>query len=176
MLSDRSFFVLNGVLSIAALAFLAYILVVRRGDGGAGWDLGFMPAVNAAFNAASATCLTLGFIAIKKKRPDVHRAMMVLALALSSLFLAGYLAYHYVHGDTKYQGGGPMRVVYLSVLASHVLLSIAVVPLVLTTLYYAVRGRFDAHRKVARVTLPLWLYVSVTGVAVYFMLRGSATP
>jgi putative membrane protein len=170
-LSDRTFYVLNALLSAAALAFLTYILVVRRG-GGTGADLSFMPGVNAALNATSATALVAGFVAIKKKRPDIHRALMVSAFVASSLFLIGYVIYHYVHGDTKYAGVGVMRAIYLSILASHVLLSIAVVPLVLTTIFFAARGSFDRHRKVAKVTFPVWLYVSVTGVVVYFMLHG----
>ncbi len=92
----------------------------------------------------------------------------------SALFLCGYLAYHAVHGDTKFQGTGAARAVYLAVLASHVLLSIAVLPMVLTTFYFAWRQRFAAHRKLARFTWPVWMYVSVTGVAIFFMLRGSA--
>lgn len=170
-LSDRSFYVLNGLLSAAALAFLAYILVIRRG-GGMGADLSFMPGVNAALNATSATALAAGYIAIKRRRPDVHRALMVSAFVASSLFLVGYVAYHYAHGDTKYAGVGLMRTIYLSILASHVLLSIAVVPLVLTSLFFAARAEHARHRKVARITLPIWLYVSVTGVVVYFMLHG----
>ena len=132
-----------------------------------------MPAVNACLNAASATALTLGWVAIKRKRPDVHRALMVSAFVASSLFLIGYVVYHYAHGDTKYAGTGAMRVIYFAVLASHVLLSMAVVPLALTSFYFAFRAEHARHRRVARVTLPIWLYVSVTGVVVYFMLHGS---
>jgi putative membrane protein len=170
-LSDRAFYALNAVLSASALAFLGWLLVVRRAEG-VGADLSFMPAVNACLNAASATCLTLGWVAIKRRRPDVHRALMVTALAASTLFLIGYVAYHYAHGDTKYAGAGALRVIYLAILASHVLLSMAVVPLALTTFYFAFKGEHARHRRVARVTLPVWLYVSVTGVVVYFMLHG----
>jgi putative membrane protein len=170
-LSDRSFYLLNAVLSVGALAFLAYILLVRKGGGGSA-DLSFMPGVNAALNATSATALLCGWIAIKRKRPDVHRALMVSAFAASSLFLIGYVAYHFAHGDTRYTGVGLMRTVYFIVLASHVLLSMAVVPLVLTSLFFAIRGEHARHRKVAKVTWPIWMYVSVTGVVVYFMLHG----
>jgi putative membrane protein len=96
---------------------------------------------------------------------------MVTAFVLSSLFLTGYVIYHYVHGDTKYTSEGMMRGIYFAILASHVLLSMAVVPLSLTTFYFAWRKRFRRHRIVARVTLPIWLYVSVTGVVIYFMLH-----
>src|ERR671919_83568 len=91
-----------------------------------------------------------------------------------ALFLIGYIAYHYVHGDTRFQGTGAIRIVYLAVLASHVLLSMAIVPGALATLYFAVTRSFRRHRRVARILLPIWLYVSVTGVVIFFMLRGSA--
>lgn len=172
--SDRVFFVFNAVLSAAALAFLYYILLLRRGGGEAAVDLRFMPAVNAGLNALSATLLVTGYAAIRRGRRQLHRLCMVSAVAASALFLVGYLAYHYAHGDTKFQGTGVVRAVYLFVLATHVLLSMGIVPLALTSLYFALRGKLARHRKVARVTLPIWLYVSVTGVLIFFMLRGSA--
>jgi putative membrane protein len=170
-LSDRGFYAINAVLSAAALAFLAYILMVREGSGAGG--LAFMPAVNASLNALSATCLTLAYLAIRKKRVDLHRALMGAAFVASSLFLVGYLVYHFVHGDTRYPAEAPLRSLYLFVLASHVLLSIGVVPLVLTSFFFALRGHTAKHRKVAKITLPLWLYVSVTGVVIFAMLRAA---
>jgi len=98
---------------------------------------------------------------------------MVSTFAASSLFLVGYLAYHYVHGDTRYAGTGAMKAVYLIILATHVLLSMPVVPLALVAFYFAWRQDFRRHRKVTRWLAPMWLYVSVTGVVVFFMLRGS---
>jgi putative membrane protein len=173
-LGTRQFFILNAVLSTAALAVLAYILVVRPRPGEApSVDLSFMPAVNAFFNACSAVCMCTALYFIRQGRRDLHRALMLTALGCSALFLLGYLAYHFVHGDTRYAGDGVLKTVYLAVLASHVLLSIFVLPLVLTTLYMSFSGRFPVHKKVARVTFPLWLYVSVTGVVIFFMLRGS---
>jgi putative membrane protein len=170
--SNRTFYVFNAVLSAVALAVLFYILVVRRGTGGAGLDLRFMPAVNASLNALAATLLATGWVAIRRKAMTLHKYCMVSAFAASALFLVGYLAYHFVHGDTKYVG--PMRGLYLAILASHVLLSMAIVPLALTSFYFSlVRRSFGAHARVSRVTLPLWLYVSVTGVVIFFMLRGS---
>ncbi len=170
--SDRTFYVFNAVLSVVALAVLFYILILRRGSGGAGLDLRFMPAVNASLNALAATLLTAGWVAIRRKAVTVHKYCMVSAFAASALFLVGYLAYHFVHGDTKYVG--PMRGLYLSILASHVLLSMGIVPLALSSFYFAlVKRSFRQHARVARVTLPIWLYVSVTGVVIFFMLRGS---
>jgi putative membrane protein len=101
----------------------------------------------------------------------VHRVCMVTAFAMSTVFLVGYLSYHYVHGDTKYQGDGIGRALYFAVLASHIVLSITVVPGALTSFYLAFTKQFDRHRRLNRAFLPIWLYVSVTGVAIYFMLR-----
>jgi putative membrane protein len=173
-LSDRTFYVLTGVVSAAALALLAWLLLIRRGGGGeAQVDLRFMPAVNASLNAAAASLLLAGWVAIKRGARRVHQYLMVATFVASALFLVGYLAYHYVHGDTRYAGDGVMRTVYLVVLASHVLLSMPVVPLALVAFYLAWRQDFRRHRKVTRWLAPIWLYVSVTGVVVYFMLRGS---
>jgi putative membrane protein len=170
--SNRSFYVFNAVLSVSALAFLAYLLLVRRGGAGT-VDLRFLPAVNAGFNATAATLLIAGYIAIRRRARQLHKYLMVAALAASLLFLASYVTYHYVHGDTKYQGEGMLRSIYFFILISHVLLSMAVVPMALSTLYFAWKGTFLRHRRIARITLPIWLYVSVTGVVIYFMLRGS---
>jgi putative membrane protein len=167
---DRRFFALNALVSSVALAFLAWLLLAPRAAGGRS-DLSFMPALNACLNALSVLLLLAGFWAIKHRRVDLHRRLMVSAFAASSLFLVGYVAYHYVHGDTKFSGHGAIRSVYFAILISHVLLSISVMPLALAALYSAFRRRFAAHARVARVLLPTWLYVSVTGVIIYFMLR-----
>jgi putative membrane protein len=173
--NDRRFFVFNAVLSASALGLLAWLLLFRGGQGTGTLDLRFMPAVNAALNGTSAVLLCCGWVAVKRGNPRVHRYFMVSAVASSALFLCGYLAYHYVHGDTKFGGTGALRTLYLSILASHVLLSMAVVPMVLTALYFAWRRQFARHTKVTRLLFPIWLYVSVTGVVIYFMLRGAPT-
>ena len=167
--SDRTFFVFNAALSTVAVAFIAFILL--RGRGAAGPDLSFMPAVNATFNALSAACLVAGYAAIRQKKIALHRILMVSAFASSSLFLVGYLGYHFVHGDTKFGGVGPIRLVYFTLLISHILLSLSVVPLCLTSFYFAFTRAFARHRRLNRVFLPIWLYVSVTGVIIFFMLR-----
>lgn len=169
--TDRPFYVFNVALSILALGAIAYLLLVRR-EGASGLDLSFMPAVNASMNAVAASLLVAGYAAIRRGRRRVHQTLMISAFAASTLFLVGYLSYHYVHGDTRYEGAGAMRVAYLILLATHVLASMFVLPLALTTFWLAGRGRFDRHRRIARITLPLWLYVSVTGVIVFFMLHG----
>jgi putative membrane protein len=143
-------------------------LLFRDGASG-GADLSFMPSVNAALNATAALLLAAGWVAIRSRRPDVHKYLMVSAFAASALFLVGYVAYHYVHGDTRYDGAH--RGVYLAILATHVILSMFVPPAALTAFYLAYKRRFAAHKRVTRVLLPVWLYVSVTGVVVYFMLH-----
>ncbi|MFT3710763.1 MAG: DUF420 domain-containing protein [Archangium sp.] len=168
--SDRSFFIFNAILSSAALAGLAWLLLAHRGVEG-GPDLRFMPMVNAMLNATSATLLVVGRFAIARKKIELHRYLMVSAFVSSALFLIGYVAYHAVHGDTKFGGTGGLRVFYLVLLASHVLLSIVVVPGCLAAFWFAFRKDFTKHTRVTRWLHPIWLYVSVTGVVVFLMLR-----
>src|SRR5262245_1521850 len=129
-----------------------------------------LPALNASLNALSAACLLLGYLCIRARKRDAHRAFMLAAVCSSTLFLVSYLVYHFHVGSVRFQGEGLLRTVYLSILLSHTVLAALVVPLVITTLFRALRGRFDAHRRLARYTLPVWAYVSVTGVVVYWML------
>lgn len=171
--ADRRFFVFNAVVSVAALLLLGWLLLVRRGAGTGAVDLRFLPAVNASLNATAAFLLFAGWVAIRRGSMHVHRVLMVGAFVASTLFLVCYLAYHAVHGDTRYAGTGPMRVVYFAVLVTHVLLSTAVVPLALTAFWFALRREFRRHRRVTRVLWPIWMYVSVTGVVIFFMLRSS---
>lgn len=167
---DRRFMLVNALVSSLALSLLAWLLLAPREVGG-GADLSFMPAINASLNALAAVLLASGYVAIKRRDRRLHQRLMISAFCASSLFLIGYVTYHYVHGDTKYTGQGALRYVYFGVLISHVLLSMAVVPMALASFYYAYRERFQTHARVARVLLPIWLYVSVTGVLIYFMLR-----
>lgn len=171
--SDRGFYVFTAVVSVAALAFLSWILLIRRGGPVGDVDLRFLPGVNASLNATAAALLIAGWVAIRRGARRAHQYFMVSAFAASALFLVCYLAYHYVHGDTRYAGTGPLRVVYLLILATHVLLSMPVVPMALVAFYFAWRKSWERHRKVTRWLAPIWVYVSVTGVVVYFMLRGS---
>ena len=135
-----------------------------------GLELSDLPTVDAALNATSAVLLTLGFIFIRRGNVRAHKACMLSAVGTSTLFLACYLTYHYFHGTTRFLGQGLVRPLYFSILISHTVFAVVIVPLVLTTLYRALRGRFELHRRIARWTLPAWLYVSVTGVVVYWML------
>ncbi len=164
--ADRTFFLWNAAVSTVAVAIIGYILGRDPAPDGA-LDLSFVPALNATCNALASLCLITGWVAIRRRAVQFHRLCMITALAMSGIFLVGYLAYHYVHGDTKYPGGGAGRIIYLTVLATHVILSITVVPGALTAFYFALTKQFERHRRFNRVFLPIWLYVSVTGVAIY---------
>ncbi len=169
---ERLYFALNAVVSVAAIGLLSWLLLLRSPDDEVS-SFAFMPAVNASFNALSTTCIVLGFLAIRARRVTVHRALMLSALMSSALFLGGYLFHHYVHGDTPYPAGAPLRGLYLGILLSHVLLSVVAFPMVLWTFSLALRGQIARHRKLAKWTFPIWLYVSVTGVVVFVMLRAA---
>jgi uncharacterized membrane protein YozB (DUF420 family) len=130
----------------------------------------FLPTLNACLNATAAGLLLLGFGLIRRGRRDAHRAAMLAALATSTLFLVSYLVYHFQVGSVRFSGGGWLRRAYLALLLSHTVLAAVIVPLVLVTAWRALSGRFERHRAIARYTLPLWLWVSVSGVVVYWML------
>jgi putative membrane protein len=129
-----------------------------------------LPTVDASLNALSAVFLATGFFFIRRKNVRAHKTCMLSAVATSVLFLGCYLTYHFFHGVTRFPGQGWARPLYFALLVSHTVLAAAIVPLVLVTLYRAWRQRFDLHRKIARWTFPIWLYVSVTGVVVYWVL------
>ena len=128
------------------------------------------PAIDATLNGASALLLLLGYFFIRRRNVAAHRLSMLSAFASSTIFLACYLWYHAHHGVTRFRGTGAVRVLYFGLLGSHTALAVVIVPLVLVTLSRALARRFDRHRRIARWTLPLWFYVSVTGVVVYWML------
>lgn len=133
-------------------------------------SLSVLPHLNAFLNATSGLLLIAGYLLIRRRQINAHRNCMVAALAVSILFLISYLTYHYSHGTTYFTTPGLPRIIYLTILLSHTILAVVIVPFVSITVYRAVRGDFGRHRKVARWTFPLWLYVSVTGVIVYLML------
>jgi len=128
------------------------------------------PAINATLNGSSAALLLAGRWFISRGRVGIHRAFMIAALVTSTLFLMSYLYYHAHVGSVHFQGQGWSRPVYFSILITHTILAVVIVPMVIVTLSRALRERFDRHRAIARWTFPLWLYVSVTGVIIYFML------
>jgi uncharacterized membrane protein YozB (DUF420 family) len=128
------------------------------------------PSLNALLNALAASFLLLGYVFIRQQKRDAHRRCMLSAFAASTLFLISYVVYHLQVGSVKFQGQGWIRPLYFTLLISHTVLAAIIVPLVLVTLARALRGKFEPHRRIARWTFPLWLYVSVTGVVIYFLL------
>ena len=128
------------------------------------------PALNASLNGTTAVLLVIGWFLIRSGKREAHRWTMVTAFCVSSVFLACYLWYHAHHGVTHYTKTGLMRIVYFTILGTHTVLAVAVLPMILRTLYLAANERFEEHKKAARWAFPIWLYVSVTGVAVYGIL------
>ena len=175
-MTDRVVLSLIGVVSVAALLVVGVLLLGRSPDGAAGAEVSALPAVNAVLNATSAVLLTAGFVFIRRRKVDAHRACMLAAFGVSVLFLGCYLVYHYHAGSRPFGGRGWIRPVYFVLLISHIVLAAAIVPLALTTIYRglsAYRGvstHVARHVRIARWTLPIWLYVSVTGVVVYLLL------
>lgn len=132
--------------------------------------ISYLPHLNACLNTTSALLLITGYSFIRARNVAAHRFCQISALVVSVLFLTSYLTYHYHHGATRFQGTGLVRPIYFTILTSHTILAIVIVPLVILTFYRAFRNDFLRHRRIARITLPLWLYVSITGVIVYLML------
>lgn len=160
--------VVVSLLACAGLLVLVYGLGERDRDRDVWSNL---PILNAALNAACAMTLVVGYRAIKGGNIDAHRRAMFVAFGFSVAFLVSYLTHHALHGDTTFEGAAAVKAIYLVILASHVLLSIVALPMILGTLFAALAGSFDSHRRLARLTLPVWLYVSVTGVIVVVLLR-----
>jgi putative membrane protein len=157
-------------ISAAATLFLFWLIYVHPAAA-ASTQYAFLPALNAVLNGLSATALLVGYTFIRAKRIKAHRASMITAFCFSTLFLVSYILHHALHGDVRYPAHGTLRSVYLPLLASHIVLAVFALPLVLVTFFFSLSGRIPQHRKVARWTFPLWLYVSVTGVITYAMLR-----
>ncbi len=131
-----------------------------------------LPTLNAILNGSAAVLMSCGYLFIRRRHVHRHRNLMLAALVCSTLFLTSYLVYHYHTGSHPYSGQGPLRSVYFGILLTHTVLAAVLVPLVVITVFRALRGDFTRHRKIARYTFPVWLYVSVTGVVIYLMLYG----
>lgn len=168
--ADKRFMAFAAFLTMGVVAFLGWLLLLRQPSPGSDVDLRFLPAVNAGLNSLASCFLVAGFLAIRSRRRTLHKYLMLSALATSTLFLISYVTYHAVHGDTQYPPDAALRTLYLGILVSHVLLSMILPFLALVVLWLALRGNFAKHRRLARVTLPIWLYVSVTGVVIFVML------
>ena len=158
-------------LSAAATAFLFWLIYFKPTPQQFSDDLAFLPALNAMLNGLSAISMCVGVFYISRGKWQAHRRWMITALGFSTLFLASYILHHHLHGDTSFQGTGIIRPVYFFILITHVLLSIVALPLILVTVFFSLSGRFRLHKKLARFTFPLWLYVSVTGVVVFLLLK-----
>ena len=158
-------------ISAAATLFLCWLIYVHPASDAGSTRYAFLPALNAILNGLSATALLIGFTFIRARKIAAHRASMITAFVFSTLFLVGYIAHHALHGDVRYPVHADFRTFYLCLLASHILLAIVTLPMVLVTFFFSLSGRFPQHKRIARWTFPLWLYVSITGVINYVMLH-----
>lgn len=162
------------LISGVAVSFLLWLLYVHHASADFTGRWMFLPALNALLNGLCAIALCVGLYFIKHRNREAHRTSMLIALTLSSLFLISYIVNHALHGDTIFPGHTHVRTLYLSILASHVILSIVALPMVITTFFFSLTGRFALHRRIARWTFPIWLYVSITGVVVFVFLKAYA--
>ena len=135
------------------------------------FDFSLLPPLNAALNATSATLLAVGFVCIRAGRRRAHAALMLTAFVVSITFLASYITYHFVHLHVVYGGHGVARTIYLTILLSHMILAVTVPPMAIMAIRRALRREFDRHKRITRFLLPIWFYVSVTGIVIYLMLR-----
>jgi putative membrane protein len=158
-------------LSTSVCGFLVWLVYFKGGAEHQSAVIASLPLVNAVLNSFTAAFLVSGYVAIRRGNWRLHMRWMFAALAASSLFFVSYVVYHNFQGDTKFTTPGAVRYVYFTVLVSHIVLSAVVVPLILLSFFLALSGRMKAHRKLSRYTFPIWLYVSVTGVLVFVMLK-----
>ena len=168
---DRLALQIIGAVSLAVVLVVGYLVVGRRPESDSALGVtAFLPLVNACLNSTSAALLTAGYVFIRRRSVTAHKMCMVSALVVSTLFLVSYVTYHSLAGSRPFGGQGWIRAVYFPLLISHIVLAAVIVPLALVTVYRALQGSFARHVRIARWTLPIWLYVSVTGVLVYWML------
>jgi len=166
----RSAIVVILLISAAATLFLFWLIYIHPAAASS-TQYAFLPAVNAILNGLAAVSLLIGYTFIRAHRIRQHRASMITAFVFSTLFLVSYILHHALHGDVRYPIHAALRSFYLPLLASHIILATIALPLVLVTFFFSLSGRIPQHRKVARWTFPIWLYVSITGVITYMMLR-----
>ncbi len=168
-LSPKQFGATNAVVTLAAMSFLVWVVYFHEGNAGASRTP--VPLINAILNGTSAVLISVGLWAIKQRKRTLHMQLMIAAFASSTLFLVNYVYYHFSHGDTHFAGQGVVRPIYFTVLISHVLLSMVTFPMILTSFYLGLSNRLVAHRRLSKWTWAGWMYVSVTGVVVYFILH-----
>lgn len=164
------------VVSVAAFLFLVWLVYLKGGGGAESPLIRALPACDAGFNSLSTVLLIGGYVAVRQRKYARHLRFMTAAFVSSSLFLVCYVIYHNAHGDTRFLAHGPIRPIYFTILISHISLSAVALPLILSSFYLSLSGRFPIHRKVSRITFPIWLYVSVTGVLVFALLKLCNTP
>lgn len=160
-----------GVLSLVIISFLVWLIYFKTPHTSTGSWVSLLPATNALLNSISFILLCCGLYFIKNGHRALHIKCMISATFTSFLFVVSYITYHHFHGDTKFLATGIVKYVYFSILISHILLSIPLVPLVLATLWNAYKKNFETHKKLARITFPIWVYISVTGVLIYLILN-----
>ncbi|MBK9732246.1 MAG: DUF420 domain-containing protein [Chitinophagaceae bacterium] len=169
-MKDRSINWAIGIVSVMVPTLVLLLFYIKPPDLKMGFDLRILPALNASLNFCTAVLLLTGYYFIRNKKIRSHRLCMITAFCFSALFLVFYVIYHALTEPTSYGGQGMIRNIYFFILISHIVLAAAILPLILITLTRGLQERFDRHRKIARWTFPLWLYVAVTGVVVYLML------
>jgi putative membrane protein len=159
------------VLSLVVFAFLFWLVYIKKAAGVHSQLIRDLPAVNATLNSLSTVFLISGLVAILRRNYALHMRLMFSALVTSAGFFVCYVIYHNAHGDTRFPGTGWVRPIYFTILISHISLSAVAVPLILSSFYLSLSGRYSLHRRVSRITFPIWLYVSITGVVVYAFLK-----
>ncbi len=169
-LTPKQFGATNALVTLVAMSFLVWVVYFHEGSGGAS-RAASLPLINAILNGTSAALISVGLWAIKQRKRTLHMQLMIAAFASSALFLVNYVFYHFSHGDTHFAGQGIIRPIYFAILISHVLCSVVTFPMILTSFYLGLSDRIKTHRRVSRWTWAGWMYVSVTGVAVYFILH-----
>lgn len=183
--NDKLYFRIILAISIAIPVVVALLLFIPGKENLKGsFDVNFLPKLNAIFNSTVSVLLVAGYIAIRQQKRATHKTLMLSAFFISGLFLVSYVIYHYLSAETKFGDlnhdkllsaeeiaqAGKLRLVYFVILITHIILATAIVPMVLFTIYRSFTGQFEKHKKLARWTFPIWLYVSVTGVVVYLMI------
>ena len=169
--TTRTFYLWNALGTTAVLSFLVWLIYLRPGSDDRNLAVSMLPALNAGLNAVCAIFLLLAFRAIRMGKEGLHKNLMITAFCISGLFLLSYVYYHSLQGDTRFLGEGWIRPVYFVILISHILLSVIMLPMIFSSLFFGITDNRRTHKRVARVTLPVWLYVSVTGVVIFFFLR-----
>lgn len=167
--NDKIFVPLIGVLSIVVPLVVAFLIYGNKPQADIFGDVSFLPLLNAIINSTVTVLLVLGLVFIKQRKMNLHKTTMMSAFVLSCLFLVSYIIYHYGAESIPYNGSGLSKIIYFVILISHILLSVVIVPLALFSIYRGITNQFSKHKKLTRWTLPIWLYVSVTGVIVYLM-------